>query len=214
MNLVNNPDMNNGWWKTPECGLNDKADIPAPWRHMLTTLQMFFPDAVIAGGCLRDRDTGVKVKDIDVFMPAATSTENDLQTIAGVLRREGWDVSCHAATMYPQGMDTRVIGVLDTSYPGCPPIQIIVGEWFTDRRLLDKFDFGICQIMYDGRDLIKTRDYDRDFVNAQFRIVTERSDLAFVQSINRWARLKGKYPTWTFHLGTRGSTTPPFRAAP
>lgn len=185
--------------------INTVDDIPRSWRNALALLRTAIPAAVMAGGCLRDRDNGRPVKDIDIFVPVSTSKHEDLEAIKKIVEGFGWmDVNIDNAKMYPEGCDTRVVGIVDCRVPNAPPIQIIVGEWDTD-NLFRHFDFGICQISFDGKSIRRSHHYNTDRVWQRFRIVTERSDKAFVSSINRWARLKQKYEGWTFDLGTRGS---------
>ena len=43
-------------------------DIPSSWRELLGEIREVAPDAVIAGGALRDRDNGRPIKDLDVFV--------------------------------------------------------------------------------------------------------------------------------------------------
>jgi hypothetical protein len=186
-------------------GLNSVADIPQPWRAALAQIKSYIPSAVIAGGCLRDREFGKKVKDIDIFVPVSTSTEADLKAVKEMLIELGWqEVHIDTAKTYPDGCDTRVIGVVEAKLQGCPPIQVVVGEWNTE-NIFDHFDFGICQISFDGRTIKRSVDYQVDRRWKQFRLATVRSDAAFVASINRWARLKEKYEGWTFNLGTRAN---------
>lgn len=184
-------------------GLNSVADIPQPWRTALAQLQTCIPSAIMAGGCLRDREFGKKVKDIDIFVPVSSNPEKDLSEVKKMLIDLGWlDVRVDTAKTYPEGCDTRIIGVVEGRVLNCPPIQVVVGEWDTE-KIFEHFDFGICQISFDGRTIRRSPDYQMDRRSRKFRIVTERSDKAFVSSINRWARLKEKYQDWTFDLGTR-----------
>jgi len=189
-------------------GLNDINDIPKAWKHALAAVQVSFPDAVIAGGCLRDREHGVKVKDIDIFISTSASPElyGTLGTIKSRLERDGWaDVQICGDESYNADATKRgVVAVLDMTYPGAPPVQLIALKHFT----LEEFDFGICQIMFDGKRIVRTRDYHLDMAKQKFRVVPKVDDDAFVRIINRWARLKEKYPTWSFDLGSRSETAP------
>jgi hypothetical protein len=182
------------------------TDIPVAWRNALAQLQTCIPSAVMAGGCLRDREHGRKVKDLDIFVPVSTDSHADLEAVKVMLEGLGWkSVTIDDAKTYPEGCDTRVIGVVEADVFGCPPVQVVVGNWDTD-RIFDHFDFGICQISFDGRELKRSVAYRLDSLNRVFKLATNRSDEAFVSSINRWARLKEKYRDWTFQLGTRSSS--------
>jgi len=188
-------------------GLNSISDIPSPWRGALAAVQAGIPSAIMAGGCLRDREQGVRVKDLDIFVPVSTNTHEDLNSIATMLRQGGlYEVSVEPAKMYPAGMDSQIIGIVEARAMNCPPLQVIVGEWDTS-RIFDRFDFGICQISFDGQKIQRSVDYKFDMARKTFTYVRRNdSDEAFVSSINRWARIKEKYPSWTLNLGTRART--------
>jgi hypothetical protein len=46
----------------------DHSIIPQEWKKFLATVQTFFPDAIIAGGALRDLIAEKPVKDVDIFI--------------------------------------------------------------------------------------------------------------------------------------------------
>lgn len=180
-------------------------DIPRAWKHALAAVQVAAPEALMAGGCLRDRDLGVKVKDIDIFVPSRyAGTPDEARIMADTLRSVGWkQVGMSVDKTYSDARRFKELsGIIDARYPGCPPIQIIVGS-FNMPKLISEFDFGICQISFDGTTLRRTSDYHHDRAAKVFRVVPELDDDSFIRTINRWARLKEKYPTWTFKLGSR-----------
>lgn len=183
------------------------SDIPKAWRAALASVRLTFPDAVIAGGCLRDREQGVKVKDVDIFI--STSGMKDSYgsgPIKSKLEAAGWpDVQVNGEKSYGQGVSSRgIVAVLDLIYPDCPPVNLIAMKNFQ----LEEFDFGICQIMFDGKSIFRTPDYHHDLAARQFRLVPKVDDASFVRSLGRWARLKEKFPAWTLHLGSRAEDSP------
>jgi len=46
----------------------DHSIVPIEWKKFLSTVQTLFPDAVIAGGALRDLIVEKQVKDVDIFV--------------------------------------------------------------------------------------------------------------------------------------------------
>jgi hypothetical protein len=184
-------------------GLNDLEDIPKPWRHALAAVQVCCPDSMIAGGCLRDRDHGVKVKDIDIFVSSRSNESyHQVENVLKDLRRGGWkDAQVDDEKTYTS-TDRYISGLINARFPGAPPIQIIVGT-FDIGKVLDEIDFGICQIGYDGRRIMRTRWYNDGASAHEFRLIPKVNDEGFIRSINRWARLKEKYPEWKLHLGSR-----------
>lgn len=183
-------------------GLNDINDIPKAWRSALASVKLSYPEAVIAGGALRDREHGVKVKDIDIFVNDKTCSADIIRK----LRATGWaDIQLNGDDSYGDGASERqIVAVLDLKYPGCPDIQLIAMRQFK----LEEIDFGICQIAFDGTRIIRTPDYHLDMQAKQFRLIPKVADAMFVRSLARWARLKEKYPEWKLHLGSRAETDP------
>jgi hypothetical protein len=181
-------------------------DIPKAWRSALASVQLTFPDAVIAGGCLRDREQGVKVKDIDIFISTTNPGSYGAGSIVSRLERDGWaDVALNGDESYGRDVMARgITAVVDLKYPGCPPLQLIAMKQFK----LEEIDFGICQIMFDGKRIVRLPDYHYDLAAKQFRIIPKMTDALFVRSLGRWARLKEKYPAWTLHLGSRADDAP------
>ena len=86
-------------------------NIPQRWRDALTALQDGgFPEAIIAGGALRDLDNGAPVKDVDIFVKWRSNIVEDLATLQRALPGyEGIDET-QADPDY-QAENTEVAGV-------------------------------------------------------------------------------------------------------
>lgn len=171
-----------------------KNDIPPAWRSCLTGLQQFWPDAVLAGGALRDRDNGVKPKDLDFFIPAHRGGMEDVADVYNVLKKAGWEVNKADAYDYAR---PGVIGLVEIKHVGCPPIQLVVGKWDT-AKIEEHFDFGICQIVFDGREVRQTLAYRADQIRKCFTYLGRAEDIG--RSVDRFARIKPRYPGWLFAL--------------
>lgn len=181
-------------------GLNDVDDIPRAWRSALASIQTLAPEAVIAGGCLRDREHGVKVKDIDIFVPCESVDSHEGKVFEQKMKNDGWH---NVQTLHDESYNgSRISRSIETEFPNCPPINIIVMPYS-----LIEFDFGICQIEFNGKRIFRTRDYVIDHGARQFRLVPKIGDAEFIRTIDRWSRLKEKYPGWKFNLGSRSETT-------
>lgn len=179
-------------------------DIPAAWRSGLAAIQTTAKrHAVIAGGALRDLDHKVRVKDIDVFVGG--DKESDVAILHNALLAAGWLVEDIDQTkFYPIGENNEVVGFFEAQPPmrgaSAPPFQIIIVKWDT-RRIVDRFDFGICKIAFDGgSQVIVHEDYEIDKAAKQFRICRPRDREQLVASVHRYARLSVKYPNWPFRL--------------
>jgi hypothetical protein len=97
--------------------------------------------------------------------------------------------------------NSRISMSIETVYPGCPTINVVVAPY-----TLAEFDFGCCQIEFDGKRIFRTRDYQLDLRHKVFRLIPKCTDSEFVRSLNRWARLKEKFPAWTLDLGSRAES--------
>lgn len=178
-------------------GLNSPADIPAWWRDLLARVQLACPSAVIAGGCLRDRDNGREVKDIDIFISAVTMREADDAMAA--LRRTGLVVSFvpSEATAYPDDQHLEVVAIADVLRFELP-VQLIFTDWPTS-RIVDRFDYGICRLAFDGKSVTRPLEYDGDREAKVFRLRRSRpTPVSMRGSIHRYARLVQKYEGWTW----------------
>src|SRR3569623_1528091 len=80
------------------------ADIPERWQTVLRYVQNVAPDAVIAGGALRDLDNGRPVKDIDIFVQGNAMA--DLRSLREKLIELGFDCDdTDDQKIYPVGED-------------------------------------------------------------------------------------------------------------
>jgi len=173
--------------------------IPAEWKAALTAVQAIYPEAVIAGGCLRDLDNGREVKDIDIFVRGDAAPV--LENLHARLLREGYAAEdIDEDSMYPVGERNEVVGFFEMEFEGLDvPLQIIMVNWDT-ARICDRFDFGICRIAFDGEKLIRTPEYEQDKTDRVFRLRRQRDDIEMVASVHRFARLSRKYEGWPFAL--------------
>lgn len=181
--------------------MSTEIQIPTAWRAALKRIQAISPGAVLAGGCLRDRDHEVPVKDLDFFVQKRTGKIDDLEKIAAAIRADGGEAEIDGNKVYPES-DNRVVGVVDVKLANCPPIQIIVADWCDIPTLFSMFDYGVCQIAYDGRKFHRSLYYNDDSRKKRFRIRSWPTQRSFEQSVERYARFLKKYPGWKFSIGS------------
>lgn len=174
------------------------ADIPAAWTQALDAIQQIAP-AVMAGGCLRDLDNGREVKDIDIFVSDRGARANGLYALREQLIEA--DLACaeiDESKMYPVGDGNDLIGCIDMEFADCcPPVQIIMVACSLD-RILERFDYGICRISFDGTVLVRHPDYIADREAKLFRLRLHRDHQQLSASVHRFARLTRKYEDWRF----------------
>lgn len=186
----------------PKRGLNGPRDIPATWKSALREIQSIFPHAALVGGALRDRDHGVKVKDLDIFIEASEPTYDALCAAQNLLEEKGFQTKLVDTSVYKDWFGvTKIVGIVETAIGSCPPIQLIFCDFPVDETLLYRLDFGCCQIMYDGRQIKRTDAYEFDRRRKLFRLVTGCDSRQMVRRLERWARLREKYPEWELDLG-------------
>jgi hypothetical protein len=173
-------------------------DIPENWKTLLAAVREVLPDAVIGGGCLRDLDNGREVKDIDIFTSGANMRR--LTNNRDELIEAGFDCDeIDPDKLYPIGDGNDVVGHFDILGGVGLPVQIIVVNW-PIARIVERFDFGICWLAFDGETLTRPVEYDEDKRDKVFRLRRQRTNEEMVASVHRYARLSRKYEGWRFAL--------------
>jgi hypothetical protein len=168
-------------------------DLLAYCRHILLSLHAHgFPEAIVAGGAIRDLDNGRAdtVKDIDIVVFDRPNYLADLlmamwdfkhkvavrEEVANYLAFE--NVCCVHEFTDPYTFETP------------PPVQVVVARHpRTALEILQRHDFGLCQIGYDGYSIIKTAAYEHDKLNGWFTLVRCRDAADYKRSHGRHARL-------------------------
>lgn len=170
--------------------------IPALWTSTLRSIQTIRPEAIIAGGCLRDLDNDRPVKDVDIFVRG--NRLDDLYMLQVRLTEMGHPCEpIDGQKIYPLGEGNDVVGYVELALYADPPIQIIMlrenGE-----LVIDRMDYGICRMTWDGSELVTHPDYVRDKADQVFRLRVDRGPEGLAASVHRYARLVRKYEGWKF----------------
>lgn len=202
--------------------------IPQRWANVLRQLQENgFPEAIIAGGALRDLDNDKPVKDIDVFVrihkddePGLLSTKDRLEIAMGepadkcvIDFSDGTSCKSVDPEEYYAFEEMSVVAVYDFKVDD-ETFQIIAMQTdaldFT-KFVIDDFDIGFCQIWYtaapipstqvDGKwfDYGVTVNYLRDKTLCRLTGVKCPDVNALERTKKRIARLLEKYPDFTAH---------------
>jgi len=174
-------------------------NIPPSWGALLRSIRAVCPTAVLAGGALRDLDNGREVKDLDIFIYA----DSDKQAFSGIrdLTAAGFEVSYdetfEGGKAYPEDQNLEVIQIADLEPVEGWAVQLIFVRWDT-ARIIDRFDYGICQMSWDGEVLTKGEHYEADKAAQVFRLRRARpTPISMRGSVKRYARLTAdKYPGW------------------
>jgi hypothetical protein len=162
------------------------------WKCALRLIQETFPEAVIAGGCLRDGDHGVKVKDVDIFIREFPlwSDREMLERLGQKLGLKGSTTIKYESIEYIFGMDSDVQRVFDFDL-----FQVIaLKKMETLEDVVGRIDFGLCRIGTNGDRAYISPDYVVDKAGKQFTLLRCESNRQYNRSMARYDRLKEKYP--------------------
>lgn len=149
-----------------------------------------FPEAIVAGGFLRDTLLDLEPKDIDIFIAKHEASKERLVEAVG--RAMGGDAKMEFNCSYNNMEVDRIISV---SVPGVTfPIQVI--ELDGRKGPIDRVkehDFGLCQVWLGaayGMDC--TPAFTHDKAHKTCSLVHCESVAEHTRSIRRWERLRQK----------------------
>ncbi len=172
-------------------------DLLSYCRTVVSSLQGYgFPEAIVVGGAIRDLDNRKAhlVKDIDVVI-------FDRPGYLKQLKR------AMAGFQHKLAVSEQVANYLAFENVACVhefwedeksiPVQVVVARTKrTAEEILERHDFGFCQIGFDGTEIIKTEAYKKDKKDHTFTLVRCRDAADFWRSAGRYQRLAMKYPGW------------------
>jgi len=163
--------------------------------------------AVIAGGALRDLAEGIDHKDIDIFIPAKSPSVYPLDLanrfkvdLEGALGPGRWVIApnsffahyvadCSFALEIMSGdLQVQIIG-LDVE----PTADTATFAW----HVLNRMDFGRCQIAWTGEDVLRTEAYSVDWLLNEFTLNPDLdwSREKMERSLKRFSRFQEKFPS-------------------
>lgn len=164
------------------------------WKAVLREVQKIDPYALIAGGCLRDIVHNVPIKDIDIFVTPMSlsrwgqcclavqehyptlSNDDDFDDSTATA-----PIECETGHMYYRRKDPI-------------PINMILLKTLRPVEYAPRFDWGLCQIYYDGNTVTRLSPFNQDSANKTLTLC-RWTDLEGVQySYGRFERLLKKYP--------------------
>jgi hypothetical protein len=173
-----------------------EKDIPKEWVDLLLKFQTIHSKVVLAGGSLRDLDHGLDVKDLDFFVACGSESEaTALNKLLGGKEPEQNDTDA----WYPESM-REIILVTNMDVEGLPPIQLIFVNW-SIQYITQRFDYGLCQISFNGKYLERSKGYLEDHDDKVFRLIRSESPLALASSVHRFSRWVPRYPSHKWILG-------------
>ena len=195
----------------PEPAKLDPASIPGEIAAILSTVREYAPEAVIAGGYLRDLTLGVPHVDLDIVVRArehgdALGLESDLEHFAGFELEDSCDLTEEKLEAYRKHFGGDLVGV-STFRVGDEKVQVVALDAFESlegddfaERVLDRIDFGACRIAFDGERVIERPEARHDFVHGTFTLYRARDGAAVLNSVARFMRWRVRYPRATFEI--------------
>ena len=170
-----------------------ERDLPNLWRARLKEIQKTFPNAVIAGGCLRDLACGKEIKDVDVFIPNSKEIQEDLNDFK---LNHTTQIIRTVKDSYGNWACNDVKDILTLTW-GSLQVEIITVD-VTKDHIVDRFDFGICQVQYDGTEVYYTKEFEKDYLNKTFTLINCKNEEQHTRSIKRFEAFhKGKYSDYS-----------------
>jgi hypothetical protein len=177
--------------------LKRHIELPVAWSALLGLLRTVLPSAYLAGGAIRDFDNGRTVKDFDVFF---TEGEANIDMVEGALMglyayKNGCPGEYMDAAREVMGTQTY------RSLTGLPELNLILLEKeFNPASIIERVDFGLCQIGADPLGVEYSAAYEFDHANRCFTLTRAESVDGVRRSLKRYERLKQKYQGWPLRI--------------
>jgi hypothetical protein len=184
--------------------------LPRWSGELLKEIQEVAPEAFIAGGLLRDLANQLeieKLKDVDIFLSVA-----HWEQVMEVVKQSHPEVECVESSYKWRGDDDRNVAVVHEcrSKMGVLPVNLvamairypldrsespeeITPEEITVEKIISDFDFGMCQIAFNGEKIITTEAFWEDQVYSKFTLVRCVGWWDFNRSMERFKRFQAKY---------------------
>lgn len=167
--------------------------VPVRWRSILAYVQAYAPEAVLAGGALRDLVFGVPPADLDIFVAAGPSIHSRLHVplLYDWKRRRTIFFPYYAmrqrcvafATEYEVPVFDLLVQIIELAFP----------DGFTIAHVLERMDFGACQIGFDGQRLHATVAAVQDIASRRVTLLLADDPTEIQHSLKRAERFRAKY---------------------
>lgn len=221
----------------------DNKKLDSRWVAFLKLLQRNgFPDAVIAGGAVRDTVLDREVKDIDIFIMHSNKARLDyLNEILGIKQDfDSWvknknvneisllvdvdEIKESATEKVLEGItpdeyislenydDTigkhvgnniifsNISRIFNVKYQGLDYQLLFVNKDPLD-YINEDFDYGICKIFYDGKEIVASDEFEHDHMNKALTLHGAMTKAGMWRSImHHGRRIQNKY-NWPIVIG-------------
>jgi hypothetical protein len=142
---------------------------------------------------MRDLDNGRPIKDLDIFYNEETVSDHALQSV--ISGRYVHHNQCNGA--YIDAASEILFTTVFHDLHGGPDLNLInVAPDFDPLGMLQRMDFGICLIGFNGEQVIRTAEYMRDQADHTFTLTRADNVAGVIRSLKRYERLSQKYDGW------------------
>jgi len=148
------------------------------------------PNAHVGGGAIRDILLDRPIRDIDIFVGIGTSSG-----VKELLERKGCEAT-RAVTAEYFVSDPRVVEAVEYSGWDYPINLISMTTDITMEENIERFDFGICRVAFDGFTTLIPASFELDAAARHFTLRKCENEGQFAQSVIRHRRLQDKYEGW------------------
>lgn len=160
-------------------------------RYILGELRKTSPQAILAGGAVRDTYFGVEPKDYDFFVPTKA-----FKAVTGSLMAK-YGKGSFSDKKYAYARNSYLKGVYDTKIEGCD-VQIMSSDFEGNDdfalNVVNTFDFGINRIYYDGGGILRdTEDFQKDDSQNTMTLYTLNDIKYLPKYLDRFQRINAKY---------------------
>ncbi|MEM7515434.1 MAG: hypothetical protein AAF368_00730 [Planctomycetota bacterium] len=155
---------------------------------------------------------GIPHKDLDIFVPARDAHEASRieDRIVDHLRESPSSglAECDMKA-YREHFSGAFLGLTEFALRG-EIVQIVYLDLYNGdtaaggdifmHSVLERIDFGACQIAFDGCGVVHTKAFNWDYLGRTFTLVRALNGASVMASLRRFERLSEKYPDHTFEI--------------
>jgi hypothetical protein len=157
--------------------------------EILSQVQKKHPEAIIAGGFLRDLYFGKEFKDIDIFVSNPAGFISD-----SFIKDSSYDMTYSTDAEISEVQKLWFIANLGDSYYGSIEVNIICVPSGNLNARVQEHDFDFCQVWTDGKEIHGVEILQQVQQTKEVTLVQCENSKQLERSLRRWDRFQEKYP--------------------
>ncbi len=156
---------------------------------MLQRIQRAYPEALIAGGCLRDLHFNKPISDIDIFVNGSYHSAGYFRSL--IEQSSNQSVIWDRTTKHNNVIYQKTIGkIVCFGFEGEKYQVVQKGHNVWSKSINDTFDIGLCMLNWDGIDYCISPHFVIDAAYRRLTLVNSKEH----SSLGHQARVRNKYP--------------------